>query len=252
MQLTPRNLVMACGAMVAGGAVFGVVTTLAPAVSLPTATAANPTPTATTWTTPASGELGDEEITFPASPSAAPAVAPSAWPTPVSSSTGPASTPSPAATDAVRSPSASPSATGTPNEQDHARPSATPAASTSQTPRASRSGSGQAARGARAPRPTATPTPTRRTAPAPTASPRRTIATGGWQAPNLGVGANTIAVPRLTSRAPVRVMVGCSPSSACQISGDQLVIDSSATAVTVTWWAPAARGYRAWQVSRAL
>ena len=39
MQLTPRNLVMACGAMLAGGAVFGVITTLAPAVSLPTATA---------------------------------------------------------------------------------------------------------------------------------------------------------------------------------------------------------------------
>jgi hypothetical protein len=59
-------------------------------------------------------------------------------------------------------------------------------------------------------------------------------------------------VPRLTSRATVRVTVGCSPSSACQISADQLVIDPSASAVTVTWWAPAARGYRAWQVSRAL
>ena len=63
MQLTPRNLVMACGAMLAGGAVFGVITTLAPAVSLPTATGATPTPTATAT---ADG-LGDEEITYPAS-----------------------------------------------------------------------------------------------------------------------------------------------------------------------------------------
>ena len=77
MQLTPRNLVMACGAMLAGGAVFGVITTLAPAVSLPTATGATPTPTATATT----GGLGDEEITYPASP--APDV--SAWPTPIAS-----------------------------------------------------------------------------------------------------------------------------------------------------------------------
>lgn len=76
--------------------------------------------------------------------------------------------------------------------------------------------------------------------------------TGGWQAPSLHVGANTIALPRLTSRATVRVTVGCSPSSACHVSGDQLVIDSAATAVTVTWWAPAAAGYRSWQVSRVL
>lgn len=254
MQLTPRNLVLACGAMLAGGAVFGVVTTLAPAVSLPTATAANPTPAPTTWPTPASGDLGDEEITFPASPNTSATVAPSAWPTPVASSpaSGPA-IPSPSATPAAAPESAgSPSASlSTADGPDHAMPSATPATSTSARPRATmRPGSSQAARGARVPRPTATPTPARRTAPAP--SLRRTSATGGWQAPSLRIGANTIAVPRLTSRATVRVTVGCSPSSACQISGDQLVIDPSATAVTVTWWAPAARGYRAWQVSRAL
>lgn len=76
--------------------------------------------------------------------------------------------------------------------------------------------------------------------------------TGGWQAPSLHVGANTIALPRLTSKATVRVTVGCSPSSACHLDGDQLVIDPAATAVTVTWWAPATAGYRSWQVSRVL
>jgi hypothetical protein len=50
----------------------------------------------------------------------------------------------------------------------------------------------------------------------------------------------------------VRVTVGCSPSSACQVSADQLVIDATAASVTVTWWAPARSGYPSWEVSRGL
>lgn len=218
MQLTPRNLVKACGAMLAGGAVFGVITTLMPAVSLPTATAVNPTTTPTAT----ADDLGDEEITFPASRVASPVP----WPTPIATS--------PIATATIPTPSASPVVPPTPTAP---RPRAT-----------ARAAAGQSARASRAPRPTATPTTTRRPAPAP----RPTTVTGGWQAPSLHVGANTIALPRLTSRATVRVTVGCSPSSACHVSGDQLVIDSAATAVTVTWWAPATAGYRSWQVSRVL
>ena len=101
---------MACGAMLAGGAVFGVITTLAPAVSLPTATGTTPNPTATAT----AGGLGDEEITYPASP--APVV--SAWPTPIAS--GPAE----------MSPSAAPSPTpASPSATTTARPSAESSAS---------------------------------------------------------------------------------------------------------------------------
>jgi hypothetical protein len=239
MQLTPRNLVMACGAMLAGGAVFGVITTLMPAVSLPTATAVSPTtiPTAT------ADDLGDEEIAFPASPVASPVP----WPTPVASNPVPSATlPMPGASPATSSPSPSPMLTTSPSP-------VVPSTSMAPRPRATaRSGSGPSVRVSRAPRPTATPTATRRPAPAPVPAPRRTTVTGGWQAPSLHVGANTIALPRLTSRATVRVTVGCSPSSACHVDGDQLVIDPAATAVTVTWWAPATAGYRRWQVSRVL
>lgn len=239
MQLTPRNLVMACAAMLAGGTVFGVITTLMPAVSLPTAAAVDPTAIPTASTAPA-GELGDEEITFPASP--APTTI--SWPTPVSLSPSPAAASAPAFPTPV-APPATPSTPASPTTSQSVAPS------TSAAPRprtTARPGSGHTARPSRAPRPTATPTATRRPAPAP----RRTTVTGGWRVPHLHVGDNTIAVPRLTSRATVRVTVGCSPSSGCHASGDQLVIDPAATAVTVTWWAPATAGYRSWQVSRVL
>ena len=75
---------------------------------------------------------------------------------------------------------------------------------------------------------------------------------GGWRAPSLHPGANTIAIPRLTSDARAQVTVACSPSSACQVSGDQLLIDAGAASVTVTWWAPARGGERSWGVSREL
>lgn len=238
MQLTPRNLVMACGAMLAGGAVFGVITTLAPAVSLPTASAAIPAPTPLVTT----GGLGDEEITYPAS--ATPKL--SAWPTPI------------AADPAEMSPSATPSPTPTPASPSATTP-ARPTAEASTSPAAKtkrpvRTGSGVTSPPAstRAPRPRATPTPTRRAVQTTAPAPRRTTFLGGWQAPSLQVGANTIVVPRLTSRAKVRVTVGCSPSSACHVTGDQLVIEPSATTVTVTWWAPANGGYPSWQVSRGL
>lgn len=240
MQLTPRNLVMACEAMLAGGAVFGVITTLMPAVSLPTATAVNPT----TIPTSNADDLGDEEITFPASPVASPVP----WPTPIATSPIPTATvPMPSASPASSSPSPSRTLTTSPSPVVPSTPTPLPRGS-------ARAASGQAERVSRAPRPAATPTATRRPAPAPAPAraPRRTTVTGGWQAPSLHVGANTIALPRLTSRATVRVTVGCSPSSACHVSGDQLVIDSAATAVTVTWWAPATGNYRSWQVSRVL
>lgn len=234
MQLTPRNLVMACGALLTGGAVFGVVTSLAPAISLPTATAAAATPAAGT------GEVGDEEISFPAS--ADPTVSP--WPTPVAANPAP-TTPSMTSTPTPAVRSSTPRATTNPSR---------PASSTPRPRATARTGSTPEARATRAPRPTATPTRARRTSPtpAPAPSPRRTGVTGGWQAPTLHVGENTITLPRLTSRATAHVTVGCSPSSACHISDNQLVIDPAATAVTVTWWAPAITGYRAWQVSRVL
>lgn len=232
---------MACGAMLAGGAVFGVITTLMPAVSLPTATAVNPTATPTAT----ADDLGDEEIAFPASPVATPVP----WPTPIATSPIPTATiPTPSASPATSSPSPSPTLTTSPSPL-------VPPTPTAPRPRATvRAAAGQSARASRPPRPTATPTTPRRPAPAPAPAPtsRLTTVTGGWQAPSLHVGANTIALPRLTSRATVRVTVGCSPSSACHFDGDQLVIDASATAVTVTWWAPAAAGYRSWQVSRVL
>ncbi|MBK9740983.1 MAG: hypothetical protein IPO93_16120 [Actinobacteria bacterium] len=81
---------------------------------------------------------------------------------------------------------------------------------------------------------------------------RTTTVVGGWRAPALHPGANVIALPRLSSGARTQVTVACSPSSACQVSGDELVIDASAVSVTVTWWAPARGSYRAWGTSRGL
>jgi hypothetical protein len=77
-------------------------------------------------------------------------------------------------------------------------------------------------------------------------------ARGGWSAPALRVGANDVRPPSLTSGARVQVLVACSPSRACVVSGSDLVIDPAAESVTVTWSAPARAGYRAWSVSRGL
>jgi hypothetical protein len=77
-------------------------------------------------------------------------------------------------------------------------------------------------------------------------------ARGGWSAPVLQVGVNHVRPPLLTSGAAVQVTVACSPSSACIVSGSDLLIDPTAASVTVTWSAPARTGYRAWSVSRAL
>lgn len=243
MQLTPRTLVMACAAILGGGAVFGAFTTLMPSVGLPSSpTAASEPPTGSA----SADALGDEEITFPA----APAPASSAWPTPGASSPSPAITtsssqpgsPTAGASPAAASPAATTrrSAVASPSPSTSTTPPKVrvePRTATTATPPATTT-----------PRPGAERPATRRPAPAPL----RTTVRGGWSAPGLRVGSNAITLPRLTSGATVRVTVGCSPSSACEVTGDQLVIDPAATAVTVTWWAPARAGYRAWQVSRAL
>ena len=244
MQLTPRNLVLACGAVLAGGTVFGVITTLAPPVTLTPATATTPPAASTAPSTTDTRGLGDEEISYPASP----ALSMSAWPTPVA--TRPVGlTPSPGA---LPNSSPAPSASASPATKARLSSDPTTTSSATSTREPVRAGSGPAPGATRAPRPRATPTRAATTARRPAAAPRRTSTLGEWRAPDLQVGANTIALPRLTSGATVRVTVGCSPSSACQVTGDQLVIDPAATAVTVTWWAPARNGYRAWQVSRGL
>jgi hypothetical protein len=84
----------------------------------------------------------------------------------------------------------------------------------------------------------------------PRRSPRATTVVVGWRAPVLRVGVNVITLPRLSSGARAQVTVACTPSSACRMSGDQLVIDASAVSVTVSWWAPARSGFRAWGISR--
>jgi hypothetical protein len=251
MQLTPRNLVMACAAILAGGAVFGAITTLMPAVSLPAATTAgtqSPTPTALATAATTTDGLGDEEITFPASP----APTSSTWPTPIPTSPVPASpipsTPGPASPVVSPTPTAVTSSAQAASPAPTARPSGVPSPSAASPRVTARAGTAATPRATLAPRRVVTPSPTRQSAPAP----RRTTVAGGWRAPGLHVGSNAITLPRLTSGATVRVTVGCSPSSACQVTGDQLVIDPAATAVTVTWWAPARAGFRAWQVSRAL
>ena len=77
MQLTPRGLVMAGTAMLVGGGVFGILTSLAP-----TATVTDPTPTPSASTSWSDAELGDQVTTYPSSsssltatPSTAPATA---------------------------------------------------------------------------------------------------------------------------------------------------------------------------------
>lgn len=100
-----------------------------------------------------------------------------------------------------------------------------------------------------APPPRPTTDATQPALPAP--EPRRTSATGSWQAPTLRVGTNTITRPQLTSGARVSVTVACSPGAGCSMSGTQLDI-APGTAVTVTWSAPARQDHAAWRASRVL
>ena len=241
MQLTPRGLVMAASALLVGGAVFGVIGTLAPS---PTVAGPNPTPSGSaSWT---DAELGDQVTTYPTSGASSPTIAtspasasasalpatvpPTSVPTPTTSVSAPLPTPAPSAT------ASSPRPTDTARTAAHATPRATPRATAS-------------------PRPI--PTTTRRPAPRPAPrAPRQTAkaaaARGGWSAPALHIGANDVRPPSLTSGASVQVTVACSPSRACLVSGSDLVIDPIAESVTVTWSAPARSGYRAWSVSRGL
>lgn len=235
MQLTPRHLALASAALIAGGAVFGIVTTLAPSLTVAPATAATPS---ATELEAVPTEVGDEAITFP---STSPAPVP---PSPASSAPVPSPTPraTAASSPAVDAPLPTPTTStrsSSPSPRAHTR--ATPRS----TPRAT-----SRPRSSAAPRPAApSPAPGR---PVTRHVARHTSVVGNWSAPTLHAGANTIRLPQLNSGARVRVTVGCSPSSACQVSADQLVIDPAAASVTVTWWATARGGYPSWEVSRGL
>lgn len=231
VQLTPRSLVMACGAMLVGGVAFGVITTLAPRSSV-----ADSSPSSSPAATWSDVELGDRVSTYSTGSPAA------------------MSSPTPSAITLTATPSALPAATAS-----------TPAAGTSPVPTAEPSAAGSSAPAPVTPRPAPPATPRATTAPRPipTAThrpnPRPTphtakpaVVRGGWSAPTIQVGVNDLRPPSLSSGASVQVTVGCSPSRACIVSGSNLVIDPAASSVTVTWSAPAGAGYRAWSVARAL
>ena len=230
MHLTPRALGLAVAATVTGCTVLGIMASLdLTSVTHPDARNA---PTTAPATAPASlaAALGDSAVTA----------------TEIASPPPP---PSPTAASLV-TPTVSASASDgrVPSAEDDS--SASASATTSRTS---------------APRPTPTPTPTPSTTPAarpaPAASPsaartprppvRRTTVTNSWHAPVLQVGATTLTVPRLTSRAPVAVTVACAPRSGCVIAGSQLQV-AAGTSVTLTWTAPARPGYTAWRTSRVL
>lgn len=240
MQLTPRGLVMAGTAMLVGGAVFGIVTSLAP-----TATVTDPTPAPSASTSWSDAELGDQVTTYPSSsssltatPSAAPATASEVAPQTPTPSVSSTPSPSPSLTESAPSSSALPSTTTktTPQATPRTTPRATARPTTSPRPAQARTEPPAARPTPRAPRPT-----TRAAAPR-----------SGWSAPVLLVGVNDVRPPSLTSGARVQVTVACSPSRACTVSGSDLTIDPAAESVTVTWSAPARARYRAWSVSRGL
>ena len=240
MQLTPRGLVMAACAMLAGGAVFGIIGTLAPS---PTVAGPTPTPSVSaSWT---DAELGDQVTTYPSSGASSPTIAtspasasasalpatvpPTSVPTPTTSVSAPLPTPTPTAT------ASTPRPTDTTRTAAHATPRPTPRVSASPRPIPT----------TRRPAPRPAPRPARQTA-------KAAAARGGWSVPALHIGANDVRPPSLTSGASVQVTVACSPSRACMVTGSDLTIDPAAESVTVTWSAPARAGYRAWSVSRGL
>ena len=241
MQLTPRGLVMAGTAMLVGGAVFGILTSLAP-----TATVTDPTPTPSASTSWSDAELGDQVTTYPSSGSASPTTASSNTPAPASEPALQTPTPTMSSTPSTSASltEPAPSSSALPSTTTRITPQATPRS----TPRAT-------ARPTTSPRParTATRLPAARPTPrAPRPTTKASGPRGGWSAPVLLAGVNDVRPPSLTSGARVQVTVACSPSRACIVSGSDLTIDPAAESVTVTWSAPARAGYRAWSVSRGL
>lgn len=228
MHLTPRTLLSSVAATLTACTLVGILGTL----ERPQAATANAGDTASLSQTPTTrpSTLVDPRVedasgalpTAPANPL-------SPTPTPPPASSGPiTSSPTPSkSAQAASSPSA--------NDQD---------------------GEGDPATAARRPATReparATPPTTRApTEPRPAPVPRRTAVKSSWHRPALRVGTTSITRPRLTSGARVSVTVACAPGAGCSMSGSQLTV-SPGTSVTVTWSAPARRGYTAWRTSRVL
>lgn len=232
MQLTPRTLVMAIGACLAGGLVLGAVATFAPSLG-----SANRTPGASNYD---EAELGDSQVSFPM-PTATPppaVVVPSAMstsesltPVPTSASAEPVTSTSPSPSSVAPKQSAAGVAEAMPEPSRNALPHSTPAPHRSTTALAA----GRTVEHSRPAVPAAVPAPL-----------------NGWVPSKLRVGPNDVSVPQLSTGAKVAVTVMCSPSAACQMSGSSLVIDPTAAQVAITWRTPGNSRSKAWTASRTL
>lgn len=228
MQLTPRTLGMALGACLAGGLVVGVATVFSSSVGStdPGQDSAASSPAYS------EAELGDVQVTFPTPTMSLDA--PTSAPNP---SLAPPSSPLPTATSTIASAPPSPA------------PRATPTASRA-TKAASRSGK---------PEPIATHTSTPEIPTQPLVPRPKTNAASvhrskpqplhHWMPPHLGVGVTDISAPALSSGGRVHVTVMCTPSTACDVNGSALMINSEATRVSVTWSAQFVDRWRAWTAS---
>ena len=217
MQLTPRTLVMAVGACLAGGLVLGMAGAVGSGVAA-SAALTEPSPP----TTSLEENLGDSEITFP-SPSqtnAAATASATAIPTQVPTSEPlPSEAPTVSTRPATTTDTSSSAKSTTPVQQPRPEP-----------------------KKAESPGPRAVSTPAR-----PEAEPRKVQSPrGSWQPPTLGIGVVNIGAPRLASGARPDVAVLCIPSTACSAEGSSLTITAEADTVVVTWTAPASGEWRAW------
>jgi len=230
MQLTPRTLGMALGACLVGGLILGLVLVLSPSVG---ATGSSPG-AASQAPDYSQAELGDAQISYPTPVMTASTPTSSATSSPASPSN-----PSPVATSttapvspsvlSMASPAASPTATVT-GSQAVAVPNATYPAAPSN------------------PKPTAIPVP-RAKVNVPAVQSVVPQALHGWTPPRLGLGVTNISAPTLSSGARVHATVMCSPSTACNVGGNLLLITADAMHVSVTWNAPTVQSWRAWTTS---
>ena len=222
MQLTPRTLVMAVGACLAGGLVLGVAGAVGSGVAA-SAAQTEPSPP----TTSPKEDLGDSEVTFPSPSQTHAAATPIATAIPTQ-----VPTPTPKASLAPAESTPSPTAPPTPPGPLSRAESMTPV----QQPRP------EPTKMSESPRPRALRAPAR-----PEAAPRKVQSPrGSWQPPTLGIGVVNIGAPRLASGARPAVAVLCIPSTSCSAQGSSLTITAEADTVVVTWTAPASREWRAW------